>query len=65
MARFETNVDKIKMSYELTKNRKFFRKARAIVIKDNKLLLIRIDYKDGRVSFSIKDFNCYEIVEIY
>ena len=51
MARFETNVDKIRMSYELTKNHKFFRKARAFVFKDNKLLLIRIDYKDGRVHY--------------
>ena len=76
MARFETNVDKIKMSYELTKNRKFFRKARAIVIKDNKLLLIRIDYKDGRVHYllpgggvddgeTIKDAIIRETLEEY
>jgi hypothetical protein len=23
------------------------------------------EYKDGRVFFDIKDFNCYEIMEIY
>lgn len=51
MARKETNLSKIKMSYNLTKQHKFFRKARAIVIKDNKLLLIRVDYNDGRVHY--------------
>lgn len=42
---------KILMSYNLTKNRKFFKKARAIVVKGNKVLLIRVDYKDGRVHY--------------
>lgn len=51
MARKETNINKIKMSYALTKQGKFFRKARAIVIKDNKLLLIRVDYSDGHVHY--------------
>ena len=51
MARKETNINKVKMSYELTKNHKFFKKARAIVIKDNKILLIRVDYKDGHVHY--------------
>jgi hypothetical protein len=26
---------------------------------------LNFEYKDGRVFFEIKDFNCYEIVEIY
>lgn len=51
MARKETNLDKIKMSYNLKKNRKFFRKARGIIIKDKKLLLIKVDYSDGRVHY--------------
>jgi hypothetical protein len=39
--------------------------------KQNKVVLqpanqeLEFEYKDGRVYFSIKDFNCYEIVEIY
>ena len=39
--------------------------------KPNKVVLqpanqeLNFEYKDGRVSFEIKDFNCYEIVEIY
>ena len=51
MARNETNLKKIEMSYNLTKNRKFFKKARAIVIKDKKLLVIRVDYKNGHVHY--------------
>lgn len=51
MARNETNLSKVKMSYELTKRNKFFRKARAMVIKDKKLLLIRVDYKSGHVHY--------------
>lgn len=48
MARNETNPEKIKYSYELTKQRKFFRKARAIVIKSGRLLAIRVDYNNGK-----------------
>ena len=51
MARNETNLEKIKYSYELTKQRKFFRKARALVVKDGKLLLIKVDYNNGRVHY--------------
>ena len=51
MARKETNLKKIEMSYNLTKNRKFFKKARAVVVKDKKLLLIKVDYKDGHVHY--------------
>lgn len=76
MARNETNLEKIKYSYRLTKNGKFFRKARAIVIKDNKLLLIRINYNDGRVHYllpgggvddgeTIKDAIIRETLEEY
>ena len=38
-------------SYDLYKNRKFFKKARAIVIKDNKLLVIKVTYNDGRIHY--------------
>ena len=51
MARKETNLKKVEMSYNLTKARKFFKKARAIVIKDKKLLLIRVDYQNGHVHY--------------
>ena len=51
MARNEIVKSKIEMSYNLTKNRKFFIKARAIVVKDKKLLLIRVDYKSGHVHY--------------
>lgn len=51
MARKETNIKKIEMSYNLTRQRKFFRKARAVVVKNNKLFLIRVDYNDGRVHY--------------
>lgn len=51
MARNEVSKSKIEMSYKLTKNRKFFKKARAIVIKDKKILLIRVDYKSGHVHY--------------
>ena len=51
MARKETNLKKVEMSYNLTKAGKFFKKARAIVIKDKKLLLIRVDYQNGHVHY--------------
>ena len=40
--------EKARISYELMKNRKLFRKARAIIMKDNKLLAIKVVYKDDR-----------------
>jgi len=40
--------EKVRISYELMKNRKLFRKARAIIMKDNKLLAIKVVYKDDR-----------------
>ena len=40
--------DKAKHAYELSQQRKFFTKSRAVVIKNGKLLLIRVDYNDGR-----------------
>ena len=40
--------NKAKMSYELTQNNKFFKKARALVIKNKKLLVIKVEYSDGR-----------------
>lgn len=76
MARNETNPEKIKYSYGLTKQRKFFRKARAIVIKDGKLLAIRIDYNNGKHHYllpgggvddneTIKDAMVRETLEEY
>lgn len=38
-------------SYNLHKNHKFFRKARAIVIKDKELLVIKVTYNDGRIHY--------------
>ena len=37
--------------YNLLKNNKFSRKVRAIVIKDNKLLVIKIEYNNGKVHY--------------
>ena len=51
MARFETNQDKIIKSYLLEKNKKLYKKARAVVIKDNKLLLIKIQYNNGKIHY--------------
>ncbi len=39
--------NKTKMSYELTKNNKFFKKSRALVIKNKKLLVIKAECLDG------------------
>ena len=38
-------------AYELLRQNKFVRKARAIVVKDGRLLVIKIEYNDGRVHF--------------
>lgn len=76
MARRETNPAKIEKSYYITKARKFFRKARAIVIKDGKLLLIKMLFNDGRVHYllpgggvedgeAIKDTILRETLEEY
>ena len=43
----EYQNQKAKLSYELMKNNKLFRKARAIILKENKLLAIKVVYKDG------------------
>ena len=43
--------NKIATAYKLFKNNKFTRKARAIVIKDSKLLVIKITYNDGRIHY--------------
>ncbi len=44
----EYNNSKTEYSYKLYKENRFFRKARAIVLKDDKVLVIRIDFADGR-----------------
>ena len=51
MARNETDKDKIIQSYHLEKNKKFYKKARAVVIKDSKLLLIKIEYNNGKIHY--------------
>lgn len=38
---------KLEYSYQLTKNRKFFRKARAIIIENKELLTIEVTYLNG------------------
>ena len=38
-------------AYNLLKNNKFSKKARAIVLKDNKLLVIKITYNNGNVHY--------------
>lgn len=50
MTNKEYNNSKTEYSYKLYKENKFFRKARAIVLKDNKVLVIKIDFADGRPS---------------
>ena len=44
-------LEKNKYAYELYKNHKFFRKARAIICDGDKLLMIRITYKDGQIHY--------------
>ena len=44
----EYKNSKTEFSYKLYKENRFFRKARAIVLKNNEVLVIRIDFKDGR-----------------
>ena len=38
---------KLEYSYRLTKNRKFFQKARAIIVEDKKLFTIEVTYLNG------------------
>ena len=38
---------KLEYSYQLTKNRKFFKKARAIIIENKELLTIEVTYLNG------------------
>lgn len=46
MTKEEYKLEKARISYELFKNKKFFKKARAIVLKNNKLLALKVTYKD-------------------
>ncbi|MBR2467432.1 MAG: NUDIX domain-containing protein [Clostridia bacterium] len=48
MDNVEYKNHKTEFSYKLYKENRFFRKSRAIVVKDNEVLVIRIDFKDGR-----------------
>lgn len=48
MGNKEYQNEKARISYELMKNKKLFRKARAIILKDDKLLSIKVVFKDGR-----------------
>ena len=44
-------LEKSKYAYDLYVNRRFFRKARAIICDGDKLLMIRITYKDGSIHY--------------
>lgn len=48
MGNQEYQNEKARISYELMKNHKLFRKVRAIILKDNKLLAIKVEYRDER-----------------
>jgi len=48
----EYQNQKLLYSYNLYKNHKFFKKARAVVIKDGKLLVIKVTYlEDGKIHY--------------
>lgn len=47
MDNVEYENNKIKYAYMLAKNKKFFKKARAVVIDNGKLLVIKVTYLDG------------------
>lgn len=47
MTKEEYKLEKARISYELRKQNKFFRKARAIVLKNNKLLAIKVVFKES------------------
>ena len=47
----EYNLDKAAFAYKLYREHRYFGKARAIICKDKKLLLIKISYIDGRVHY--------------
>ena len=44
--------NKIATAYKLFKNNKFTRKARAIVFKGSKLLVIKLSYTNGKIHSS-------------
>ena len=47
----EYNLEKNAYAYNLYLNHRYFRKARAIICKDKKLLLIKITYADGHIHY--------------
>ena len=52
MAKEEYFLEKARISYELHKQNKFFKKSRAIIIKNNKLLAIKVIFKEsGKVHY--------------
>lgn len=46
MTKEDYKLEKSRISYELFKNHKYFKKARAIVLKNNKLLALKVTYKN-------------------
>ena len=46
MTKEEYKLEKARISYELYKNHKFFKKSRAIVLKNGKLLALKVTYKN-------------------
>ena len=48
---------KLEYSYELFKAHKFFKKARAVVVHENKVLLIEVTYLEGNTKDLVKNDN--------